>query len=100
MKNILLIKDIERFNMLITKKILIDKFQLYLNQQITLNEFVDWAENSIMEDDFAENDFDLIKEIISKIALADVKHFGLSWEDCEKFIKQLGFKVKLEFEYV
>jgi hypothetical protein len=86
--------------MFITKKILFNKFQLYLTHIITLNEFVDWAESSMMEDDFAENDFDKIRDIIAKIALADVKQFGLSWEDCENYISQLGFKVKLEFEYV
>jgi hypothetical protein len=52
-----------------------------------------------MEDEFYESDIDIIREIISRIALADVKQFGLSWEDCELLIKQLGFKVKLEFEY-
>lgn len=34
-------------------------------------------------------------EIEGKLGLSDVKTFGLSWEDCEKLMHKLGYKLKI-----
>ncbi|MEO6694516.1 MAG: hypothetical protein ABIY50_12240 [Ignavibacteria bacterium] len=86
--------------MIITKKILADKILHYLQHKITLSELVDWAENATMKNAFEEKDFDIIDEIVSAIGLADVKAFGLTWEDCEKYLNKLGYRVKVEAEAV
>lgn len=85
--------------MKINKKMVFDKIQKYLNHEITIEGLVDWAENAIMEAEFDDQDFDLILKIVSRIGLADVKAFGLTWEECESYINELGYRVKLEFEY-
>lgn len=86
--------------MIITKKVVAEKILDYLHHKITLSRLVDWAENSMMDAEFEDKDFDLINDIVSKLGLADVKSFGLLWEDCEKYLNQLGYKVSVEGEQV
>ncbi|MDH4135563.1 MAG: hypothetical protein OEW09_02445 [Anaerolineae bacterium] len=66
----------------------------YLHHQITLAELVDWAESTMMEADFDERDYETLRDIISRLGLADVKAFGMTWEDCEDFLSRLGYQAK------
>jgi cobyrinic acid a,c-diamide synthase len=67
----------------------------YLHHRITLAELVDWAESKMMEADFAERDYETLRDIVSRLGLADVKAFGITWEDCEDFLSQLGYQVEV-----
>ncbi len=82
--------------MKVTKKDLGEKILAYLNRLISLNELVNWAEEIIQETDYAEEDFEKIKKILAHLGLADVKEFGLSWDDCYSYLSQLGYKVRVE----
>lgn len=79
--------------MSVTKEILTDMIIKYLNRQMGKDELVDWAENMICKEEFVEQDAHLIMEILSHIGLADVKEFGLSWDDCYEYLHKLGHKV-------
>jgi len=46
----------------------------------------------MMEDDFEAEHFQRIRNIISRIGLADVKAFGLTCDECEDFFNQLGYR--------
>lgn len=81
---------------LITSKVVADKLSAYLHHELKLNELVDWAENVMMEDDFEEINYRTLRDIVSRLGVADVKAFGLTWEDCEKFLKQLGYVVEVK----
>lgn len=81
--------------MKITKKEVGEKIMDYLNQRMDLQELVDWAENTVREEEYDEQDFELIREMVARIGLADVKQFGLSWDDCYNYLSQLGYKVKV-----
>ena len=85
--------------MITTKKVVFNKLQQFLNHNITLEELVDWAETAMMDYEFEEDDLGVIRNIISRLGISDIKAFGLSWEDCESFVKELGYKVKLDFEF-
>ncbi len=85
--------------MLIKKEDVFTKLRDYLNHSISLSQLVDWAENAMMEGEFESRDFDVIRDIVSRLGLADIKAFGLQWEECEKLLNKLGYKVKLNFEY-
>ena len=85
--------------MLITKKDVFNKLQQYLNHVITLDELVSWAENVFFDAEIDAGDMEVIRDIVSRIGVSDVKSFGLTWEDCETFIHKLGYKVKLNFEF-
>jgi hypothetical protein len=65
-----------------------------LPHRIVLKELVEWAETAMMEADFDEKDFETIREIVSRLGLADVKEFGMTWKDCEEFLSKLGYQLK------
>jgi len=79
----------------ITKLDIVQKLTAYLHNQLSLTELVDWAEDAMMDGDFAEEDFNLIREIISHLGLADVRAFGLTWEDCQSYLTQLGYQAQV-----
>lgn len=81
--------------MKITRQILAQKLTAYLYHQITSAELTDWAETAMMDGDFEDSQFEIIRDIIARLGLADVKAFGISWEDCENYFSQLGYSVKL-----
>lgn len=83
--------------MTITKQTVAEKLLNYLRHKITLAQLVDWAEKSIMEGKFEGKERKLLVNMVSRIGVADVKAFGLLWEDCETFLKRLGYKVKIDF---
>lgn len=82
--------------MTVTRKILFNKIIGYLNHRIGLPELIDWAEQVIMDADFAEQYFDDIRDIVAKIGLANVRAFGLTWQDCEDFWQRLGYRARVE----
>jgi hypothetical protein len=81
--------------MLITKKIVADGIAAYLHHDMTLEQLVDWAEHVLMEDEFDETGLDAIRSAVSRLGVADVRAFGLSWEECEGLLGQLGFAARV-----
>ncbi|MDI6886344.1 MAG: hypothetical protein QMD22_08410 [archaeon] len=88
-------KNERKMNIKVTKRDIAKKISAYLNRSITLEQMVDWAENMICEAEYEEKDFELIKEVLSHLGLADVKEFGLSWDDCYNYLSRLGYQVKV-----
>lgn len=80
----------------ITTKIVAEKISAYLHHKLKLSELVDWAENIMMEGDFEKENYETLRKIVSRLGVADVKAFGLTWEDCEQFLNQLGYTVRVE----
>ena len=64
-----------------------------LNNKLSLAALGDWAEKAI-EEKYAK----AIMQSLGRIAAADVKEFGLLWEDCENIAGQLGFTIKVDIE--
>jgi hypothetical protein len=79
---------------MVTKKILAEKIKDHLYHKISIDELVDWAENAMMDGEFDEKDYDILRSIIASLGVADVKSFGLLPEDYESFLTQLGYKLK------
>lgn len=82
--------------MIINKKIVGTKLLNYLQHKISLSELVNWAENAIMKSDFQNNEAKTLRDVLGKIGMADVKMFGLTWDDCEKLMRKMGYKIKIE----
>ena len=82
--------------MVITKQTVADKIAAYLLHRITLEQLVDWAENALMEGEFAEEDAATLSAVVSRLGVADVRAFGLTWADCEQLLRQLGFSARVE----
>jgi hypothetical protein len=82
--------------MTITKKIVADKIAAYLHHEITLTQLVDWAENEMMDGKFEERDAQALSAVVSRLGVADVRTFGLAWEDCEDLLHRLGFSPRVD----
>lgn len=82
--------------MTITKQTVADRIAAYLRHEITQAQLVDWAENALMEGEFAEEDAATISAVVARVGVADVRAFGLTWSDCEDLLKQLGFHARIE----
>jgi len=82
--------------MVITRKEVAHQISQYLHHHISLEELVDWAENAMQEGEFEESHSDEITEVVSRLGVADVRAFGLIWEECEALLNKLDYKVYLD----
>jgi len=82
--------------MVITKQTVADKIAAYLHHDITLAQLVDWAENAIMDAEFDPQDIDVLRTVVARLGVADVRAFGLTWEDCEALLRTLGYDARVE----
>jgi cobyrinic acid a,c-diamide synthase len=82
--------------MTITKKTVADRIAAYLHHEITLAQLVDWSEQAMLDGEFAESDAGQISAVVARLGVADVRAFGLTWEDCEDLLRKLGFAPRVE----
>ena len=82
--------------MAITKQNVAEKLASYLRHDISIADLVSWAEDAMIDGEFDENDVAAISDVVSRIGVADVRAFGLTWEDCEELLGQLGFSARIE----
>ncbi|MCC6797775.1 MAG: hypothetical protein IT366_21860 [Candidatus Hydrogenedentes bacterium] len=82
--------------MTITKQIAAEKLAAYLHHEITLDTLVDWAERALLDADLLSDDTATLSDVIARIGVADVRAFGLAWEDCEELLHKLGYAPRVE----
>jgi len=82
--------------MIVTKQQIAVTLLNYLQHKTSLDELVDWAENSLMEGDIQDEEPDVVRDILARLGLSDVKAFGLFWEDCNEIMKKLGYVLKID----
>lgn len=82
--------------MTITKQTVADRIASYLRHDISLEELVSWAEGAMMDGDFDENEVAAISDAVARLGVADVRAFGLTWEDCEQLLRQLGYTARVD----
>ncbi|MFM8413577.1 MAG: hypothetical protein ACKOCX_02525 [Planctomycetota bacterium] len=81
---------------MITKPVVAEKIAAWLRHEISQAELVNWAEEVMRDGDFPEADAAELSRVVGRLGLADVKEFGLAWEDCERLLRCLGFTAKVE----
>jgi hypothetical protein len=79
--------------MQITRQQVADQIGSYLRHQLTLDQLVDWSEQQVMEGDF---ETPAARDAVARLGLADVRAFGLTWDDCEQLLRDLGFAARVE----
>ena len=82
--------------MTITKQTVADKIAAYLHHEMTLAQLVDWSERALMDGELADHDAKTLSSVIARLGVADVRAFGLSWEDCEQFLHKLGYAARVD----
>ena len=71
------------------------KLAAYLHHDLSLSALADWAESALMSDDFDPAHLTTIRDAVARIGAADVRTFGLAWEDCEQLLSQLGYSAQI-----
>jgi len=82
--------------MIITKHQLAENILNYLQHKTSLSELVDWSENAHMEGEIEGEDLEVVLDILARLGLADVKEFGLIWEDCVDIMLKLGYVLRID----
>lgn len=82
--------------MQITRQTVAQKLAAYLHHEISLAELVEWAESAMMEEEFEGEHHDAVRNAVARLGLADVRAFGLAWEDCEQVLSDLGYGARVE----
>lgn len=82
--------------MRITNQVVAAKLSAYLQYRLPLPKLVDWAEKSIMDGDFDGDDSHALAQLVGRIGLADVREFGLTWEECSAILNELGYGVHVD----
>ena len=82
--------------MLVTKQTAAQKLTAYLHHELSLAQLVDWAESAMLDGEFAEQDVEALRFVVSCLGVADVRAFGLTWEDCESLLERLGYRTRVE----
>ena len=82
----------------ITRQIVVDKLAAYLQHELSISTLVAWAETALMEGEFEAKHFGEIRDVVARLGVADVRAFGLTWEDCEQLLKSLGYSAQVHIE--
>jgi len=82
--------------MIVSRKLVAEKLSQYLRHEITLADLVDWAEESLCHAEFDAQHAGELSQIVARLGVADVRAFGLTWEDCETMLRALGYDAKVE----
>jgi len=81
---------------MITRHTVASQLRDYLQHRTTRASLGDWAERAMMDEEFDEGDLETIRDITSRLGLADVREFGLTWGDCDGFLSRLGYRTKVD----
>ncbi len=82
--------------MTITKQTVAERIAAYLRHEMSLAQLVDWAERALMEGQLEEHNAGMLSAVIGRLGVADVRAFGLAWEDCEQLLRELGYAPRVE----
>ena len=81
---------------MVTRQVVADRIGAWLRHDITLEQLVDWAEAALQDAEFDAAGGSELPEVVGRLGLADVRAFGLTWEDCEQLLNRLGYKAHVE----
>lgn len=73
-----------------------DKLAAYLQHDLSLAGLVAWAEPAMMEGEFDPQHFTAIRDVVARLGVADVRAFGLTWDDCEQLLKRLSYAAHVQ----
>jgi hypothetical protein len=82
--------------MILTKQQLAHNMLNYLQHKTSLTDLVEWAESAFMEGEIQGEDPEVVRDILARLGLADVKAFGLFWEECNDIMSRLGYVLKID----
>ena len=81
---------------MITRDTLAVQLRDYLQHRISRAALIDWAERAMMDEEFDNRDLETVRDITGRLGLADVRDFGLTWENCEDYLSRLGYRANVD----
>jgi len=75
----------------VTRQLVAEQLGAYLHHDLSLAALVDWAEAALLNEDFDPAHVATMRNAVARIGAADVRTFGLAWEDCEHLLSELGY---------
>jgi hypothetical protein len=82
-------------DMPITRQNVADKLASYLHHETSLEELVDWAEQQVMDGDFESS---TVRDVVARLGVADVRAFGLTWDECQRLLNELGYAAQVHIQ--
>lgn len=80
----------------VTRQIVSDKLLAYLNRDITLDQLVEWAKNSAVDDALEPvEDKEILTGIVAFLVVTTSGQERVTWDICIVFLEKLGFKVEI-----
>jgi hypothetical protein len=79
--------------MRITRQIVADQVGAYLRHQLSLDDLVDWAEQQILDGEFESTS---VRDAVARLGVADVRAFGLTWDDTQRLLGDLGYAASIQ----
>jgi len=76
---------------LITRETVAEMFAEYLRHHLSLDNLVAWAESAMMDGEFDPAQLPTICDVVARTGVADVRAFGLTWDDREHLLAQFGY---------
>lgn len=80
---------------MVTKEMIGNQLLAYLQHHLSLADLTNWAENTLQNGQYIDDDQHITRNVLAYLGLADVKAFGLEWQDCESMMEKLGFKLEV-----
>lgn len=81
---------------MINKQNIADQLLAYLQHRLSAAALVNWAETVLMNSDYEDNELHTIRNVLAQLGLADVKAFGLEYQDCEAIMQKLGYTLEVK----
>lgn len=81
---------------MINKKIVAEKLMAYLQHHLTIMELTNWAEDILLQGSYEDDNLHTIRNVLAQLGLADVKAFGLEYQDCEIIMQKLGYTLEVK----
>lgn len=82
--------------MIITKQELAVHLLNYLQRKLTIADLVNRAKGAFMEGDIQGEDQEVVRDVLARLGLADVKSFGLLGDECDDMMRKLGYVLKID----
>lgn len=54
-----------------------------------------FSDDTLLEDEFDSTHLTAIRDTVARLGIANVRAFGLTWEDCEQLLAQLDYSAQL-----
>lgn len=79
----------------ITRKTVAEKLAAHLRHELPLDSLVAWTESAMMDGEFDPEHLSTIRDAVARIGVANVRAFGLTWQDCEQLLTKLGYSAQV-----